>query len=163
MTEILHFKMKISLLTYSFIEREEGLLSINETDLKTKQQGLTSPTQLTLGLLWACFLPPWPWDIMFFSCKCLKLYEGCAAACQTDVFTVGKGGCRCTAWKRFMMMNHYLAQLCPRSALWVIFPLKMPKQCLKGVLFGTYTNPFREQANNLNMWMVRSPVPGLTP
>lgn len=80
MTEILHFKMKISLLTYSFIEREEGLLSINETDLKTKQQGLTSPTQLTLGLLWAYFLPPWPWDIMFFSYKCLKLYEGCAAA-----------------------------------------------------------------------------------
>lgn len=60
MTEIVPFKLKIKICfpTYNFIKREEGLLSIKETDLKTKQQGLTSPPQLTQSLLWACFLPP---------------------------------------------------------------------------------------------------------
>lgn len=45
MTEILPFKLKmnICLLTYNFVKREEGLLSIKETDLKTKQQGLAYP------------------------------------------------------------------------------------------------------------------------
>lgn len=60
MTEMLPFKLKIRIClpAYSFIRREERLLNIKETDLKTKQQGLTSPTQLTPGLLWVCFLPP---------------------------------------------------------------------------------------------------------
>lgn len=101
-----------------------------------------------------------------FQFQCLKLYEYCAAACQTDAFTVGKGGCRsyCMAIENwFVVMNHYLAQLCPRTALWVIFAQKGAQAMSKGVLFGTYTNPFREQANNSHMGMVCSPVPGLTP
>lgn len=42
----------------------------------------------------------------------------------------------------------YLAQLCPSTALWVIFPQQGAQAMSKGVLVGTGTNPIREQANN---------------
>lgn len=48
-------------------------------------------------------------------------------------------------------MNHFLPQLCPRTDLWVIFPQQDAQAMSKGILVGTYTNPFREQANNLHV------------
>ena len=77
---------------------------------------------------------------------------------ETEVVGIphGNGGELCSG-------EPYLVQPCPRTTLWVIFPQKHAQAMSKGVLFGTNINPFREQANNLNVWMISSPVPRLTP
>lgn len=56
----------------------------------------------------------------------------------------------------------YLAQLCPRTTLWVIFPQQGARAMSKGVLVGTCTNPIREQANNFHVGGQQS-MPVLTP
>lgn len=51
-------KMKLWLPLYYFRERGQRLLNKKQIDLETKQQGLASPMQLSLGLLWSSFAAP---------------------------------------------------------------------------------------------------------
>lgn len=75
---------------------------------------------------------------------------------ETDIIGIPHGNVR-----ELCSGERYLVQPCPKNTLWVTFPQKHAQAMSRGVLFGTYTNTCREQANDLNMRMISSPVPGI--
>lgn len=156
MTEILLFKpkMKLWLPIYYFIKREQGLLNI---DVETKKQGLAS-----CNWLWVSFghhlLPPWPWDMIFFSCKCLKSHGGCAAASHWCFHSTKQKlqVCHVAVVESCAMVNCIWCSPVPGLPYGSSFPRNMPKQCLGECCLVHPHKPFKEQANNLNLWMISS-------